>query len=870
MNEFSCDLKLKSKAMKKTLLQSCFLFIAVNLMSQSGFDPQAFLDYKESIRNMTASELLAKYPAQTVYYSNRSTPTDLDMFQYLDSIELKFGLTKDEKDMLADNHFMVTERLSSWSFADAIVNIYSSDLPFFLSTDLVLHALHASYDKMLQNLEYELLQNNLESMIDAMRDEIDHLYSVNSTNPFIKQSVEDADLFLAVGLSLLKGTTVKPLYDNSGNYEILMTEIMKENPGLIVLSLFSDHTRKFDASQFTPRGHYTEEFWTPDGQKNLKNYFRSMMWFGRAEFYLTPPPVGPGEAEWSDEDILRMNTSALIVNELLLRSGKTESLELHEKIIGFFVGPEDNLSPLELSEIVNSLEIEYSDIQNNSVFELLQEKICSSDDYGQKILSNFFIVDSDTENPADLPVSYRLLGQKFLIDSYVFSQVVYDNIYYKGNEVFRMMPDPLDIMFVLGNEDALPLLKDELDNYHYAYKLEELRYLTDAYDDDFWNQSLYNNWLDAIRALNPLSDKSGYPYFMKTTEWQIQKLNTQLSSWAELRHDNVLYAKQSYTGGTSCSFPHVYIEPYPEFYNLLNRFSENAYAFFNEELNYLNLEMKDKLLEYYSKFGDHMLKLKTLSEKELRMEKFNSGDITYLKTFVNSAMASGPYISGWYPDLFYDELKAFEPDYLVVDVHTQPTEPEGAVVGRVMHVGTGHVNYGIFCAGTAFGNYEATAFIGPVMSFHRKDTTNWVRLTDEQWSEFFYDNRQVDRPDWVYHYLLDKYGNKKETTAPNLNGISYTANNTEEFTGSNTVSYLLAFPNPTTGKTSLRFVLNHSSDIIVEIYDGLGRSVYSENLPGLAAGEIEIPINLEGLANGLYYIKMQSDSDRSLAKIIIR
>ncbi|MCB9248138.1 MAG: DUF3160 domain-containing protein [Ignavibacteriales bacterium] len=40
-------------------------------------------------------------------------------------------------------------------------------------------------------------------------------------------------------------------------------------------------------------------------------------------------------------------------------------------------------------------------------------------------------------------------------------------------------------------------------------------------------------------------------------------MNSQLASWTELRHDNLLYAKQSYTGGVTCSYPFSYVEPIP-------------------------------------------------------------------------------------------------------------------------------------------------------------------------------------------------------------------------------------------------------------------------------------------------------------------
>ena len=106
------------------------------------------------------------------------------------------------------------------------------------------------------------------------------------------------------------------------------------------------------------------------------------------------------------------------------------------------------------------------------------------------------------------------------------------------------------------------MLQEELEEYKYSAQLASLRYLVDAYDDEFWDSSLYNVWLQAIRLLQAPADQTALPYFMQTTAWQQEKLNTQLASWTQLRHDNLLYAKQSYTFGYPvCSYPHSFVEP---------------------------------------------------------------------------------------------------------------------------------------------------------------------------------------------------------------------------------------------------------------------------------------------------------------------
>src|SRR5262249_30885220 len=60
-----------------------------------------------------------------------------------------------------------------------------------------------------------------------------------------------------------------------------------------------------------------------------------------------------------------------------------------------------------------------------------------------------------------------------------------------------------------------------------------------------------------------------YPEPMRPRAWAMKTLNTQLASWAQLRHDTILYAKQSYTGADGCIYPTGFVEPRVEFWQRL-------------------------------------------------------------------------------------------------------------------------------------------------------------------------------------------------------------------------------------------------------------------------------------------------------------
>jgi len=83
--------------------------------------------------------------------------------------------------------------------------------------------------------------------------------------------------------------------------------------------------------------------------------------------------------------------------------------------------------------------------------------------YGaQRIASQLMI--NGTASTLPLNRSFLVFGQRYVVDSEVFSNLVYDRVGH--GTIMRMMPNPLDIAYAaLGNDDALALLSDELAKY---------------------------------------------------------------------------------------------------------------------------------------------------------------------------------------------------------------------------------------------------------------------------------------------------------------------------------------------------------------------------------------------------------------------
>jgi hypothetical protein len=168
-----------------------------------------------------------------------------------------------------------------------------------------------------------------------------------------------------------------------------------------------------------------------------------------------------------------------------------------------------------------------------------------------------------------------VFGQKFVLDSWALSQLVADNIRWvengKTNKVDRRVPSALDVAFsVLGNNQIVPELVSRMttampsypsrvrDGLNYQHNLAAVRAVVDQQAPSAWHQNIYMSWLDTLRQFStPLTDDTRLPDPMRSRAWALKDLNTQLASWTQLRHDTVLYAKQSYTDTFACSYPRV-------------------------------------------------------------------------------------------------------------------------------------------------------------------------------------------------------------------------------------------------------------------------------------------------------------------------
>ncbi|MBI4809914.1 MAG: DUF3160 domain-containing protein, partial [Ignavibacteriales bacterium] len=293
--------------------------------------------------------------------------------------------------------------------------------------------------------------------------------------------------------------------------------------------------------------------------------------------------------------------------------------------------------------------------------------------------------------------------------------------------------------------------------------------------------------------------------FMRTAAWWQEKINTQLASWAQLRHDNLLYAKQSYTGGAVCSFPYTYIEPYPQFFDAIKTFADIARNKF-QTIGLPKMYGQYDIISYFNNMYYIMDTLKTITEKELINVSLSENETKFLQKVLVKEFGCVETYVGWYPQLFYGEDGQggvfCKQDYLVADIHTAPTDASGYPIGWVLHAGTGKINLGVFIA--QLPDNQTVAFVGPVMSYHEYLTTNFLRLSDEEWNASYLLNST--RPSFVNSYLADSLGNE----LPQGLNLFTSVEDKPSQQLPKTVVLHQSYPNPFNSSTIINFSIPHT------------------------------------------------------------
>jgi hypothetical protein len=669
-------------------------------------------------RALTAEQLIARR-ALPFRASLGYEPTSAVNFDLIQASALR--LEGSELEGLAKNGFVISDKRRYPHFAYGYKAIYSQDLPVFVSADSILQAVHQSYDGILKALELEALVPELANLLRSMRG---HLPAAESLSPTTRQ---DADLFLTLALSLLEGRAQPTV---AGADEALSSALFRSATaatGSQELDLFGLEDRIVDFSQFKPRGHYA-------GEPRLEQYFRAMMWLGRIDFPLIHTSSSTGKPE-----LLRRSVEAALGLRSLMDAQALARWKQIDAAVRAFVGEPDSMGPPDVDRLKSDLSLARDDLGAVSDEALAAAIVAGA--YGRQRILSQIVLQAPHDGTWPLDATFLFFGQRYVFDSHVFSNVVYDRVEARPGVPWRMMPSPLDAAYAaMGNDQAVQLLAGDLRKHQYAPHLESIRGLGDEHGPGFWDGNLYNIWMGALRALSPGEDvgrdASGLPAVAQTEAWGRRILNTQLASWAQLRRDTILYAKQSYTSGVACEFPDAYVEPYPAFFAQIEKLAAAGRTVATGLPLQSGSFLGTRVRTYFERLGQVAAILREMAERQRTGLPHEPQHIAFINQAVdlNQGCGGPAGIRGWYADLFFNAGDAATFDPTIADVHTQPTDEAGAPVGRVLHVGTGYPRQIVVTVPTCMG---PRAYAGVVSSYHELVTERLERLDDAAWAKRF-------------------------------------------------------------------------------------------------------------------------------------
>ena len=298
-----------------------------------------------------------------------------------------YKLNADEMTLFKKNGFVVSERLGTKSFGGAYYDIYTRDLPVFITSDSVLHAWHRSYDAMLAELETEYFKPALGKILAGMHAQVAEA-GTRCGQGVLKESIRDADYFLAVARSLLTKEATPTVFDQGPRVDQTLAAVQKFN--MQNLELFG-RPRVVDFSQFKPRGRY-------NGTEAMQNYFRAMMWLGRIDLRVAGLGSSPRELG-----------SAVVLFDLLQRSKGEADWRDFDRLLTVFIGRVDSATFADLGQALRGVGRTAEGLRTEADLKNLAESVASLGVGKQEVRGDVFNSPPGAEKIV-LPRSFTVLG----------------------------------------------------------------------------------------------------------------------------------------------------------------------------------------------------------------------------------------------------------------------------------------------------------------------------------------------------------------------------------------------------------------------------------------------------------------------------
>jgi hypothetical protein len=238
---------------------------------------------------------------------------------------------------------------------------------------------------------------------------------------------------------------------------------------------------------------------------------------------------------------------------------------------------------------------------------------------------------------------------------------------------------------------------------------------------------------------------AAYPDFMRTAAWAAKAHQTGFGSYAELKHDTILYAKQAFAEGEAPlapAEPRHWVEPDPVAFERLAaaaRLMHDGLAI-RDLLTDEVAGVLDEIVAMYERFA-------RLARDELAGRPITPEDNEWLETIGSRfeliwllAAQEEPNETGGFPES-PDDVAA-----LIADIMSNP--------GQALEIGTGMINDLFVLVPNDAGQFQVAR--GGVYSYYEFWVPRDERLTDEEWRKMVSDGKTPGRPSWQQVFLVEE------------------------------------------------------------------------------------------------------------------
>ena len=631
--------------------------------------------------------------------------------------------------MLGKNGFAIVPAEHNQLFHVYEKNDYA-DFPSFVTTDLYLQLFHLYFDCVLRDVEEKHLDSLMIVFSSQMEAEMKTLTS--SQDAEVKAAAEFGQAWFAVASWLFSHdkapASAATLNVPEAYKKMVMEEITKaidaENGYSDMLEYFPPE-EMFGYSLFRPRGHYTRS-------KVCSRYFRGMMWLQTAHFGTNKPS--------------KMKQIALIANVINQQPKLSAIYNKVSEPITYLMGTPDNVTILQVANRIKEMGLPI-------------EKLLSS----RKEMAN---LTKDIEEIAKRQMRIELKktrGSKYVVDIMPQryqpdAEALITTTDQDSPVSLRPRPKGLDWMAVMGLPGAERILMDELkEAQKWADFPKTLTTARKKVADTPWEACVANQWMYTLQSLGDTAQS--LPYFMQTPQWQKKNLNTALASWAELKHDAILYAKQPMvaecgSGGPEPPVVKGYVEPNVKFW-------EKAIALvtrMDKVLTTYGLQT-EKAKTVYERIKEMAEFCRDISKKELNGGKITDEEYNQIEiigsTVENISLElvseDNQMLQGWSDVVSTDKKVA-----VVADVFTAAGENVAIDDMCVLYEGVGPA-YEIYVVVEIDGSLYLTR--GSVFSY--REFTRLMsdpRMTDEEWQQELKKSPTGGTPSWMKEIIAPVKG----------------------------------------------------------------------------------------------------------------